>query len=190
MAPKLKVMREQVIEAGLEIARECGIEAITARELGLRLGLSSRPTYSFFSSIDELKQEVVKKIYDIFSAALQQRRDDTDPFLRIGLNHIEFARTNKEFYQIIHSTGHKYIKEHKKNFQEMMVDNLRQVNDYAGFTNSEMEDLFLKMGIFSHGLADMLYQSGDEKYDDSFICKLMQETGQALIKSIPKKNKK
>ena len=38
MPPKLKVTREQIKEVSMKIAETSGIEAITARELGKRLG--------------------------------------------------------------------------------------------------------------------------------------------------------
>jgi AcrR family transcriptional regulator len=184
MAPKLKSTREQIIDTGLEIAREKGIEAITAREVGIRLNLSSRAGYSFFASVDELKEEVVKKIYDMLAEFLARDRNDADAFLKIGLNYIEFAKNQKELYQIIHSTGRKYEKTHKKTIEDMMINNLRHIDIYANFTTSEIKDVLFRMGIFTHGLADMLYQSEEGKYSDSFIRKLMSDTGEALIKSI------
>lgn len=189
MAPDPKVTRKQIIDAGLEIARERGIEAITARELGNKLGLSSSPAYSYFSSIDEIKEEVVKKIYEILTEVLSQKNGDADVFLNVGLNYIKFAQTQKELYQIIHSSGRKYANEHVQTVEDMMIDNLRKEKNYAGLSKGEMKDLYLKMSIFAHGLADLIYQDGREKYTNSIIRKILSETGEALINNIRKKTK-
>lgn len=43
MPPKPKFTREEIIAAALEIVSEKGIEALTAKELGEKLGSSARP---------------------------------------------------------------------------------------------------------------------------------------------------
>ena len=43
MPPRAKFSREEIIKAGLDIVRENGLEALTARALGDKLGSSSRP---------------------------------------------------------------------------------------------------------------------------------------------------
>lgn len=40
MPPKAKFTREEIIAAGLDLVREEGFSALTARGLGARLGLS------------------------------------------------------------------------------------------------------------------------------------------------------
>ena len=43
MPPKAKFTKNEIINAGLEIVRRDGFEALTARALGAELGSSARP---------------------------------------------------------------------------------------------------------------------------------------------------
>lgn len=48
MPPKVKFTRDEIIAAALELVRERGIASITARALGEKLGISSRPIFTAF----------------------------------------------------------------------------------------------------------------------------------------------
>ena len=48
MPPKAKFTREEIVAAALEITREKGIEAVTAREIGKTLNSSARPIFTVF----------------------------------------------------------------------------------------------------------------------------------------------
>ena len=58
MPPKPKFTREEVIDAALEIVSEKGMEALTSRDLGARLGSSARPIFTVFQNMEELQREV------------------------------------------------------------------------------------------------------------------------------------
>lgn len=58
MPPKPKFTREEIVAAALEIVSEKGIEALTAKELGEKLGSSARPIFTVFSGMRELQGEV------------------------------------------------------------------------------------------------------------------------------------
>ena len=44
MPPKTRITKEQIVSAGLELARQAGPEAINARAVASRLGCSARRT--------------------------------------------------------------------------------------------------------------------------------------------------
>ena len=58
MPPKAKFTKREIVEAASEIAEKSGIAAVTAREVGAALGVSSRPLFTYFDSVDDLKKEV------------------------------------------------------------------------------------------------------------------------------------
>ena len=58
MPPKVKFTSNEIIEAAVKITREKGIAAVTAREVGATLGVSSRPLFTYFDTVEELKREV------------------------------------------------------------------------------------------------------------------------------------
>ena len=51
MPPKAKFTRDEVIQAGLNIVREHGMGALSARALGAKLGSSARPVFTVFQRL-------------------------------------------------------------------------------------------------------------------------------------------
>ena len=49
MPPKAKFTKNEIVEAAMQIVREQGLEAVTSRELGKRLGSSACPIFTVFS---------------------------------------------------------------------------------------------------------------------------------------------
>ena len=73
MPPKAKFTREEIISAALDILRERGIEAITARELGARLNSSARPIFTLYRNMDEVLSDTVRAVRDIYNREYVQK---------------------------------------------------------------------------------------------------------------------
>ena len=67
MPPKPKFTREEIIEAALQLVSERGMAALTARDLGERLGSSARPIFTLFKNMEEVQQEVRKAAINRFN---------------------------------------------------------------------------------------------------------------------------
>ena len=61
MPPKIKVTREAIISAAVEIVRNGGDGAINARNIASVLDCSTQPVFSNFTTMDELRLAVIKK---------------------------------------------------------------------------------------------------------------------------------
>ena len=59
MAPRVKFTREEFAEAGLSVVRKKGFSALTAQALAEELKSSTRPIFTCFGTMDELKAEVL-----------------------------------------------------------------------------------------------------------------------------------
>ena len=57
MAPSVKFTKEEIVEAALSVARAGGIGSLTARSLAAELGASTRPMFTYFETVDELKHK-------------------------------------------------------------------------------------------------------------------------------------
>ena len=53
MPPKPKFTREEIIETALQLVSERGMSALTARDLGERLGSSARPIFTLFKNMED-----------------------------------------------------------------------------------------------------------------------------------------
>ena len=59
MPPKFKFTKAEMIKAALELVREGGMDALTARALAKKLGCSAKPIFGLFQNMQEVQQEVL-----------------------------------------------------------------------------------------------------------------------------------
>ena len=64
MPPKAKFDKDEIMKTALSIVENDGMDALTARTLGQRLGSSARPIFTVFKNMDEVACETIKKAYD------------------------------------------------------------------------------------------------------------------------------
>lgn len=101
MPPKPKFTRDQVIETALQLVSENGIDCLTARELGTKLGSSARPIFTLFSGMDELVKEFRKTAMHKFENMPFIPDDNMPIFKKVGIKMITFAIDQPKLYQLL-----------------------------------------------------------------------------------------
>ncbi|HBI59647.1 MAG TPA: TetR family transcriptional regulator, partial [Lachnospiraceae bacterium] len=102
MPPMAKFSREEIISAALEIVRERGIDAVTARELGARLNSSARPVFTVFENMEEVRKEVVKAAREVYRQYVEQGLAQELAFRGVGLAYIQFAIKEPKLFQLLY----------------------------------------------------------------------------------------
>lgn len=157
MPPKPKFNREEIVSAGLEIAREFGIDAVKAREVGEKLGCSSRPIFTFFDSMEELQKAVELKVWSVFNSYLDVAEDYVPSFKKRGMQMVKFAQEEPKLFQLLLMSEKAPI-----DFDNLMrtrvsgfgrdIDAIR--SDY-GVTQEEANLLFGNMWLSVYGICVM-----------------------------------
>ena len=62
MPPKIKIPKEAIAQKAFELTRAYGFEKVTARLLAGELHCSTQPIFHAFRNMEELKEEVYKKL--------------------------------------------------------------------------------------------------------------------------------
>ena len=75
MPPKPKFTRDEIVSAALALVRERGESALTAREVGKALGVSSSPIFTMFRDMDELKAAVRAEAKACFDRSMAVAED-------------------------------------------------------------------------------------------------------------------
>ena len=103
MPPKVRFTREEIIRAALDITRESGPEALTARSLAARLDCSAKPIFGLFRSMDEVQQEVLKAGYQFYGEAIARAMESGEypPYKASGMAYIDFARREKHLFRLL-----------------------------------------------------------------------------------------
>lgn len=158
MPPKCKFTREEIIQTALDIARNEGANAITARALGAKLGASSKPIFGAFAGMDEVQQEIVaaaRKLYNTYvDDGLKQTK--MPAFKCVGLQYIKFAVEESKLFQML------FMSEQSKkptvaNVLPVIDDNysmiLKSVQKSYDLREAEAEKLYRHLWVYTHGIA-------------------------------------
>lgn len=179
MAPKHSITREEIIETAFAIIREEGMSALTARNVAQKMGLSTRPVYSHFSSMKELQKEAMRKAGDLMLSYMAKPYTDSI-FLNMGTGATYFARENKTLYRLLFMENNNF----KDLIEEFHVNLRRQMKKDEMFTrlsHNQRNDLLNKMWIFTHGLASFICVGLIDDDSDDAIIKILDSVGSAVI---------
>jgi len=80
MPQKAKFTKEKITETAFNIVRADGFEALTSRELGIRLGSSARPIFTVFKNMEEVQQAVVESAKALYKEYVNKGLRSEHPF--------------------------------------------------------------------------------------------------------------
>lgn len=183
MPPKARFTRQEIIETAVGIARERGIGAVTAREVGAALGMSSRPLFTYFDTVEELKHEVyifAKKLYRNY---IELGLKAPVPNLGVGQQYIKFAKDEPELFKLIFLTKPSGATggatEALKITQDLVRGSIMRIyNMDAGTADSYFRDLWLMAFSFA-----TLIVTDDCPYSDDEISAVFTEVSLSLCKA-------
>jgi len=97
MAPKNKFTKEEMIAAALRVVRTRGIDGLTAKTMAEELGTSTRPIFTGFGSIKEVKQAVYAAAVRVYDDYTNAGLAEEIPFLGVGTQYIRLRGKNRSF---------------------------------------------------------------------------------------------
>lgn len=184
MPPKVKFTREEILQAALDLVREEGIEALTARALGQKLGTSARPIFTAFENMDELQSELKMSAQKLYEKYVREGLADQSvpAFKSVAKQYLLFAKNEPKLFRLLFMSG--IMLDENIKYNPIISDNYQTV--YSAFRNTyslseeETRRLFLHVGIYLHGLAT-LYTEKMCDFPIEFVGELMMELGTSLL---------
>lgn len=155
MPPANKFTKAQIIEAGLQLLREQGIEAVTARALAERLQSTPRPIFSYFSTMEEVKDALTQAAGAVYNHYIRSAIEEERSYMAVGLAYIRLAREEKQIFRLLFMSdclGKRRYRQMDENMPAIFQTIARQ----AGITIQQAEALHFRMWIFTHGIASLL----------------------------------
>lgn len=156
MPRKFMFTKQEIIKAALDLTREKGFDAVTARAMGTKLGTSHRPVFSYFDNMDDLKNAIIDSAEEIYQDYLKEdmARGKYPPYKASGMAYIRFAREEKELFKLLFMRDRTSEDKTKQTSEVEMIANLicKQVN----ITKERAMLFYLEMWTYVHGIATML----------------------------------
>lgn len=110
-APREPLSRERIVAAALELIDDEGLDALTMRALGQRLGVEAMALYYYFPNKAALLEAVaaagldVEKLFGGFVAQMAEAGVTAgDRVIALGLRYIEFAQTHPAQFTLLFNT--------------------------------------------------------------------------------------
>ncbi len=181
MPPKKQFSKEQIVGAAFDIARQEGMDGVTARKIADRLGCSVAPIYVNFESVDELRAAVVDRTYQAATELLAST-DTGDRFLDIGVASLRFAREYSVLFRDLVLKENPHTVEQQAETDRELVKTMAAVPHLAGFTEDELRTILLKMKLFQLGLSVMVANNAlPQEFNEEKQIQLLEEVGAEIV---------
>lgn len=183
MPPKPKFTKEEIVVAALELVSENGIEALTARELGVRLGSSARPIFTVFNSMEEVQEEVRAAALKRFENYAEKAMHYTPVFKQVGMQMILFAMEEPKLYQLVYmsenadATDFESIVERLGDVAQLCVGVIQR--DY-GLSKKDAKALFEHVWIYTFGIG-ALCATGMCRFSQEEIIQMLGQDFMAML---------
>ena len=182
MPPKIKFTKEEIVRAAVDVVREQGMQAMTARCVAARLGSSPKVIFGYFSGMDALRQAVMQAASAMYGAYIRREiaQKQYPPFKASGMAYIRFAREEKALFRLLFMrdrTGEAYTPSEE---YPMLLDLIMQAN---GCSREQAAMLHMEMWACVHGLAVMV-ATDYQPLDEALISRMLTDVYQGACARI------
>ena len=155
MPPKVKITKEDIVQAGLEIVRRDGETGLNARSIAAVLGCSTQPVFSNYDSMDELRLAVLAGAEGVYARYMQQEIESGKypDYKASGMAYIRFAKEEKNLFRMLYMRHRTY--EQTLNEAHLFDQMEEIVQDSTGLEKDRARLFHLEMWAFVHGIATM-----------------------------------
>lgn len=176
MPRKETISKRYIIDTAFLLAKQEGMENVTARKLAAKAGCSTQPIFRQYDNMEDLWKDIFERAVEFFGFYYEKSdRVGDEPFVDLGYGYIKFAMDEPCLFRLLFLGEIKY----GKSMYEIL-------NGDSGIVAKEMSkaksngvsdpgELFTKMWIFIHGAACMSI-TGDYDLKDEDTIRLLKST--------------
>lgn len=181
MPPIKKYDKEKIIEVAYNLAKSEGLDSINARRIAKELNSSVNPIFNNFKNMEELKKEVITRIYELYKSYMLRIDSNEKKYKQTGLNYIKFAKDYPEFFKIIFMQETPLDVEKFINADDVGYDVIKKGQELTGFSFEEQKKFHSRVWIFTHGIACLVAtKTISISYEE--ISEMLETTVRQMIK--------
>ena len=183
MPPKVKITKDEIIQAALNVARVKGASRVSTRDIAAELQVSTRPIFTYFDTMDEVRAEIRKAAEAVYQQYILRGLAEPLPFMGVGMQYIRFAKEEPQLYRLLFLTP---AQEGDSGMQDAAQQTLALINpslcSFYHMDASAAERYGFDMLLVAHALAAQIV-SGACPYTDSDIRRIFTHFSLALCKA-------
>ena len=167
MPPKVRITKEMVTEASVEIIRKNGHECLNARTIAEYLNCSTQPVMYNYKTVDDIREAAYAVADAYHTAYIMPKETDSNPMLTLGLNYVRFGYEEKNLFRFLFQTN---------KFGGMDVSALMGDPALSGIVDvmaaglkcspDEAREVFLTFFCVAHGLASLMANNSMEYQEE------------------------
>ena len=93
--------KREIADVALQIYREEGLEGLTSRNLGRKLGSSACPIFTVFSGMDEVQEAMIESAKELYKSYVDKGLSQDIPFRGVGEQYVLFALNEPRVFQLL-----------------------------------------------------------------------------------------
>ncbi len=181
MPKQMTFTKEIVLNTTYELVKNEGIESVNARRIAKELNSSVHPIFRHFKDMEDLKKAVYEKIYEKYKEYMLSGVNEENPYKKMGLSYIKFAKDYPEFFKII------FMQKTNLNAEGFMMadsigdDVVKVGQTISGLSYEQQKKFHIKVWIFTHGIACLVATKTIQISDDE-ISELLGTTVLEMLK--------
>ena len=185
MPPKVRITKEDIIDAAVDIVRKNGEQSINARNIATALNCSTQPVFSNFATMEELRLAIVDKADQLCQAYMKREVESGEypPYKANGMAYIRFAKEEKELFKLLYMRDRSAETVPEETDLSSQMENI--VHNNTGLEGFELKLFHLEMWAYVHGIATMI-ATGYLDLDWELISKMLTDSYQGLKKQFKK----
>ena len=180
----IELSKENIVRVAVKMVNDDGWSSINARSLAKKLGISTKPLYRIYKSMDEIKKDIYDEIYHQYDEFVNSKVDNKNALLTLLISYVEFAREYKNLFICLFLSNNLKWKSLEnvldEKWNQSAIVNL--VNKH-GYSFSEAKNLFMDMWLYVNGLATLLATNDITMSKKEILVKIVK-----FYKSLAKSN--
>ncbi|MDF7669129.1 MULTISPECIES: TetR/AcrR family transcriptional regulator [unclassified Lactobacillus] len=190
MARKKEIGRDKILNIAYKMIIRDGVESLTARNIAKEGHFSTQPIYLEFSSMDELKEEVLDRIAENLQDNVLQKEYTGKPLIDMDLSYIDYAQKHQNLFRATFVEG----KLGSKRISNMLIDlGVKKFNEQYQDTDYDEEkivNIVVANWITTIGIASLLVNEIATFSQTQVINVLTAQINDAILNDWLSKSKK
>lgn len=157
MPPKARITKEMILQTVLGITRETGFENVNARSIAKKLQCSTRPIFTCYENMDELKREFLDFAFEFYNQYVDnfKNTEDITSVLLLPLSYIKFAQEETHLFKHLFINDMDLDMVETKDFYKEIgnEEKAKSFSDSIGIEVEKGKLIFLDLFLYSHGIA-------------------------------------
>lgn len=187
LPPKRQHSKSQIQEAAFAIAKEQGLQQLSARTLAQRLGCSTSPIYSTFQNMQELEDLVCQRSVDVM-LQYQTKTRTGSPLMDLCLGYVLFAVEEKQLFRDMFLNKQE-LSRHSLDmksyaYSQLMDKMVSKEPALDGLSRADRLELLDILWTYTHGLAAQIIIGAIAMPDEEAILARLRKLIQPLIASL------